>query len=95
MSKLIQKLDFTRQLNISFKKKNNDCIFILGQIQSKINQQKDQQKFTRCPDTYAYKGYKIQDVEADTNKFHLELNIGVLPSLESIGDKDPNNYISY
>ena len=32
MSKLIWKLDITRQLNISLKQKNDDYIIILGQI---------------------------------------------------------------
>ena len=31
MSKLMQKMDITRQLNISLKQKNDDYIIVLGQ----------------------------------------------------------------
>jgi len=38
---------------------------------------------------------KTQDVEADTNELHLELDVIESPSLDSIRDEDPNNHISH
>jgi len=58
-----------------------------------INWQKGQWEFTRCPDTCASKVYKIQDVEARANKLHLEIDVSGFPSLDDIGDEDPNNHI--
>jgi len=58
-----------------------------------IDWQKGQWEFTRCPDTYASKACKIQDIEAGANKLHLELDVSRSSSLDNIGDKDPNNHI--
>ena len=58
-----------------------------------INWQKGQWKFTRCPDTCTSKVCKIQDVEAEANKLHLKMDVSGFPSLDDIGDEDPNNYI--
>jgi len=60
---------------------------------SNIDWQKGQWKFTRCPDTCASKACKIQDVEAEANKLHLKLDVSGSPSLDDIGDQDPNNHI--
>jgi len=54
---------------------------------------KDQWKLTRYPDTCASKACKIWDVEAKANKLHLKLDVSRSPSLDDIGDKDPDNYI--
>ena len=58
-----------------------------------IDWQKGQWEFTRCLNTCAYKAHKTQDVEADANKLHLELDISRSPSLDNIGNKDPDNHI--
>ena len=58
-----------------------------------IDQQKDQQEFTRCPDIYASKAYKIQDVEAGANELHLKLDVSRSSLLDNIGNKDLNNHI--
>ena len=58
-----------------------------------IDWQKDQWKFTRCLDTYASKVHKTQDVEAGANELHLEMDVSEFPSLNNIGDKNPNNHI--
>jgi len=50
---------------------------------------------TRCPDTCACKACKTQDVEADANELHLELDVSGSPSLDNMGDEDPNNHISH
>ena len=39
------------------------------------------------------KAHEIQDVEAGANELHLELDVNRSPSLDDIGDKDPNNHI--
>jgi len=58
-----------------------------------IDWQKDQWEFTRCPDTCANKVRKTRDVETRANELHLEMNVSGFPSLDNIGDEDPNNYI--
>jgi len=58
-----------------------------------IDWQKGQWEFTRCPDTCVSKVHKTRDVEAGANKFHLEMDVSGFPSLDDIGDKDPNNHI--
>jgi len=58
-----------------------------------IDWQKGQWEFTRCLDTCTSKAYKIWDVEAGANELYLELDISGSPSLDDIGDKDPNNHI--
>ena len=60
---------------------------------SNIDWQKGQWKFTRCPDTCASKACKIQDVEAEANELHLELDVNGFPSLDDIGDEDSDNHI--
>jgi len=54
---------------------------------------KDQWEFTRYLDTYASKAYKIQNIEAEANKLHFELDVSRFFSLDNIRDEDPNNYI--
>ena len=58
-----------------------------------INWQKGQQEFTRCPDTCTSKACKIRDVEAEANELYLEINVSGFPSLDDIGDEDPDNHI--
>jgi len=58
-----------------------------------INWQKGQWEFTRCPDTYASKVCKIRDIEAGANELYLEINVSRFPSLDDIGDEDPDNHI--
>jgi len=58
-----------------------------------INWQKGQWEFTRCLNTYASKVCKIQDVEARANELHLKMDVSGFPSLDDIGDEDPDNYI--
>ena len=58
-----------------------------------IDWQKGQWEFTRCLNTYAYKAHKTQDVEADANKLHLELDVSRSSSLNNIGDKNSDNHI--
>jgi len=58
-----------------------------------IDWQKGQWEFTRCPDIYASKAHKIQDVEAEANELHLELDVNGFPSLDDIGDEDSDNHI--
>ena len=58
-----------------------------------IDQQKSQWESSRCPDIYAYKAHKTQDVEASTNELHLELDVSRSPLLNNIGIEDPDNYI--
>ena len=58
-----------------------------------IDWQKDQQEFTRCPDTYTSKAHKIRDIEVGANELYLELDVSESPSLDDIEDEDPNNYI--
>ena len=55
-----------------------------------IDWQKGQQE---CLDTYANKVCKIRDEETGANKLHLKIDISRFPSLDDIGDEDPNNYI--
>ena len=54
---------------------------------------KGQWEFTRYLDTYASKACKIWNVEAEANELHLELDVSRSPSLDDIGDEDPNNHI--
>ena len=54
---------------------------------------KDQWEFIRCPDTYASKAHKTQDVKAGANELHLELDVSESPSLDNIGNEDPDNHI--
>jgi len=54
---------------------------------------KDQQEFTRYPDTCASKVHKIQDIEAEANKLYLEIDVSRFLSLDNIGDEDPKNHI--
>ena len=35
----------------------------------------------------------IKYIEIDVNKLYLELDVSKLPSLDNIGDKNPNNHI--
>jgi len=58
-----------------------------------IDWQKGQWEFTRCLDIYASKACKIRDVEAGANELHLELDVSRSPSLDNIGDEDPDNHI--
>ena len=58
-----------------------------------IDWQKGQWEFTRCPDTCANKVRKIRDVEAGANELHLEMDVSGFPSLDNIGDEDPDNHI--
>jgi len=58
-----------------------------------IDWRKGQWEFTRCPDTCASKACKIRDIEAGANELHLELDVSGSPSLDNIGDEDPNNHI--
>jgi len=58
-----------------------------------IDWQKGQWELTRCLDTCASKACKIQDIEARANELHLKLDISRSPSLDNIGDEDPNNHI--
>ena len=43
--------------------------------------------------TCAYKAHKTRDEEAGANELHLELDVSGSPSLDNIGDEDPNNHI--
>ena len=65
------------------------CISI---IQISIGK-KGQWEFTRYLDTYASKVHKTRDVEAGANELHLEMNVSGFPSLDDIGDEDPDNHI--
>ena len=58
-----------------------------------IDWQKGQQEFTRCPDIYASKVHKTRDIEVGANKLHLEMDVSRFPSLDDIGDEDPDNHI--
>jgi len=58
-----------------------------------IDWQKGQWEFTRCPDTYTIKVHKTRDVEAKANKLYLEIDVSGFPSLDNIGDEDPDNHI--
>jgi len=58
-----------------------------------IDWQKGQWEFTRCLDTCTNKVCKIWDVEAGANELHLEIDVSGFPSLDDIGDEDPDNYI--
>jgi len=58
-----------------------------------IDWQKGQWEFTRYLDTCASKVYKTWDIEAGANELHLEMDISGFPSLNDIGDEDPNNHI--
>jgi len=58
-----------------------------------IDWRKGQWKFTRCPDTCASKVRKKRDVEAGANELHLEMFVSGFPSLDNIGDEDPDNHI--
>jgi len=58
-----------------------------------IDWQKGQWEFTKCLDTYTSKARKIQDVEAEANELHLELDISESSLLDNIEDEDPSNYI--
>jgi len=58
-----------------------------------INWQKGQWEFTRCLDTCASKVCKIRDVEAGANELYLEMDVSGFPSLDDIGDEDPDNHI--
>ena len=58
-----------------------------------IDWQKGQWEFTRCSDTCASKVCKIQDIEAGTNELHLKMDVSGFPSLDDIGDEDPENHI--
>jgi len=58
-----------------------------------INWQKGQWEFTRCLDTYANKVCKTWDVETGANELYLKIDVSGFPSLDNIGDEDPNNHI--
>jgi len=58
-----------------------------------IDWQKGQWEFTRCPDTCASKARKTRDVEAGANELYLEMFVSGFPSLDKIGDEDPDNNI--
>jgi len=51
---------------------------------------KGQWEFTRCPNIYTSKTW---DVEAGANELHLEMFVSGFPSLDKIGDENPNNNI--
>jgi len=58
-----------------------------------IDWQKGQWEFTKCLDIYANKVHKIRDVEAGANELYLKMDVSGFPSLDDIGDKDPDNNI--
>ena len=58
-----------------------------------IDWQKGQWEFTRCLDTCTSKARKIRDIKAGANELHLKLDVSGSPSLDNIGDEDPNNHI--
>jgi len=58
-----------------------------------INWQKGQWEFTRYLNTCANKVCKIRDIEAEANELYLKINVSGFPSLDNIGDEDPNNHI--
>jgi len=58
-----------------------------------IDWQKGQWEFTRCLDTCASKVHKTQNIKVGANELHLKMDVSRFPSLDDIGDKDPNNYI--
>jgi len=58
-----------------------------------IDWRKGQWEFTRYLDTCTSKVCKKQDVEAGTNELHLEMFVSGFPSLDDIGDEDPDNHI--
>jgi len=43
--------------------------------------------------TYASKAHKTRDVEAGANELHLKMFVSRFPSLDEIGDEDPDNNI--
>ena len=47
----------------------------------------------QVPDTCASKVRKKRDVEAGANELHLEIFVSGFPSLDDIGDEDPDNHI--
>ena len=92
------KLDLIKQNNIfslpSYKIKKMIIGYLyLYKHNPTINWQKDQWEFTRCPNTYAYKAYKIQDIKAGANELYLELDVSGSPLLDNIEDEDPDNHI--
>jgi len=58
-----------------------------------IDWQKGQWEFIRCLDICTSKVRKIQDIETGANELYLKMNVSGFPSLDDIGDEDPNNYI--
>jgi len=58
-----------------------------------IDWRKDQWEFTRYLDTCASKVHRIRDVKAGANELHLEMDVSGFPSLDDIGDEDPDNHI--
>ena len=54
---------------------------------------KSQWEVTRCLDTCASKVRKTRDIEAGANELYLEMDVSRFPSLDDIGDEDPNNHI--
>ena len=44
-------------------------------------------------DTCTNKVRKIRDVEAGANELHLKMDVSGFPSLDDIGDEDPDNHI--
>jgi len=58
-----------------------------------IDWQKGQWEFTRYLDTCANKVHKTWDVEAGANELYLEIDVSEFPSLDDIGDEDPDNHI--
>ena len=58
-----------------------------------INWQKGQWKFIRCLDICTNKVHKTRDVKVGANELYLKIDVSGFPSLDDIGDEDPNNHI--
>ena len=58
-----------------------------------IDWQKGQWEFTRYLDICANKVYKTRDIKVGANELHLKIDVSGFPSLDDIGDEDPDNHI--
>ena len=58
-----------------------------------IDWQKGQWEFTRYLDICANKVYKTWDIKVGANELHLKIDVSRFPSLDDIGDEDPDNHI--
>ena len=58
-----------------------------------IDWQKGQWEFTRYLDICANKVYKTRDIKVGANELHLKIDVSRFPSLDDIGDEDPDNHI--